>query len=377
MTLSITLYNKCLRGTAYLLQKIGDNARAITVINKLIQRGEALDDDWWSLGILHGKMDNWDKAHNAFLKAHQEGGNKVKYLFWLGKAEEQIGNTEEAEELYDKVLSTEEEYFEALLAKGEMLLKKDELRAALPYFKKCIEIRAVDAHVLNNMALCYGGLNQLHLALKCSKEAVDIKPCDKVIRYNYALLLTKNNNYHQAIEEYKKIKDNNNVDLLMNIGFCYGKLEDYQQSINYYKQAQTLEPENKEICLNLATLYSKCGDIQEAYRILKELVYINPYDADLLNNIGWIYETMDQNTTAEDYYYRGLALEPENLNLVYNLVCCLKKQHKFLEALDIIHKIKENPDGYSLYWSSLAEIYEKLGAKTLAVEYYNKSLGLD
>ena len=356
----------------------GEYEKAIICLNKVIENKEDGGEDWCRLGCLLGAKGNWLEAKQAFIKAVSYNDKNYQYLYWLGKSEESVGNCEKAAKLYDEALNCNTNYVEALLAKGNFLMNKGKYKDALLSFANCINIDPFNPEIYNSMGLCQMNLNNNEIAEKYFKKAIELKPDDFVIRNNYGVVLLKRGCYEKAIEQLNKIKEKEkSADIVSSLAYCYGNIGKYDRSIEYYIEAIQLDPHDKENLINLACIYAKNGESKKSLSIFKKLIGVNPYDTNLLNNIAWVYENSNNYKEAEENYYRGLALTPNNPYLIYNLICCFIKQNVYSEAIGFINKLKDLPEWSSTAWSSLAQIYEKLGANNLAVDCYNRAFGLE
>jgi tetratricopeptide (TPR) repeat protein len=265
----------------------------------------------------------------------------------------------------------------AFSAKGDLLMKKEDFNKALQYYYKLLQLDSANAEIYNNIGLCQMRLNQLDLAESFFRKALTLKSKDPIIVYNYGMLMLKKGCYEKAIEIMSKIINKERVEVFSFLGYCYSLLGKHKESFVFYKKALQIAPHYQENLINLACTYAKMGEKEKALEILQKLLRVNPYDVNLLNNIAWVYESLKNYGEAEKNYYRGLALSPQNPSLMYNLICCLYKQHKYCEAMEMITLLKKIPEWNSRAWSSLAQIYEKMGEKNLAVDCYNKAFGLN
>lgn len=372
-----TFKKNWLKGKAFLLSLIGQNEKALSFLEELVAQRTIDTHDWWYIGYLYLRLQEWDKASKAFLKAIAKSGGQPNYIFWLGKVQQQKGNNLFAESIYTKAIQKNENFYEALTCKGQIALEQEEYQKSLCYFEDCLKFKPKDAIVLNAIGLCYLGMNKSEEAYHYFEKALSIRPKDATIRYNFATSCMKIGNFQKAILELKKITHPDDpCQLYETLGYCYSMMGDYSQSIASYQEAHTYNPQNREILLNLAVTYAKLGDNKQALAILRLLVTENPLDPELLNNVAWVYDSLSQFKEAEQQYYRGLAMSPGNPQIAYNLICCLKKQKNYLESLDIVSHLNQDPAWHDLAWSAKAQAYEGLGANSLATDCYNKALGL-
>lgn len=355
----------------------GNYDKAISYLSKITGKEAGNSNDWWKTGVLLGAQGKWDEAKKAFLKALDDNKANPKYLFWLGKAEKYNGNLAEAEKLCDEALQIKANYLEALLAKGQLLMNREEYEKAFHYFLNSTKITSGNAEIYNNAGLCQMNLNNLDSAADLFKKALKIKPRDPIIIYNYGMVMLKKGCYEQAITEMSKLCAEGKAEVFSSLGYCYSSLGKYPESLDFYLKTLQVAPDDQENLINLASIYAKMGENLKALEIMKKLLLVNPYDINILNNIAWIYENLQDYGEAEKYYSRGLALDAENPELMYNMVCCLNKQDKYGEAIEVINKLKNIPEWSRVAWSSLAQIYEKTGESELAVDCYNKALGLE
>jgi len=351
-----------------LYQVLGNNLKALNMLESLAGKGYAGEYEWWSLGVLYLRLQQWDKAVRAFLNAVRISDGNPKYIFWLGRVEEQAGNSKAAEALYDQVIKKDADFWEAYAAKAQLFLDRAEYQEALVLFTECLKYKPEDPDLLNNVGLCFLGLNELHGARQYLADAVQRKPGDGHIRYNFATVLIRFGDYDNALLQLFKLKDKGNAPVQMALGYCFGMLKEYEESINCYLEALRLEPGNQEAMKNLAAIYAQDKQFKQALQLMKDLLRINPQDAELLNNMAWIHEAMAQYPEAEKNYYRGLVASGGSPEIAHNLIFCLKRQKKLLEALDLVKYLEKKPEQTDLYWSALAQIYEDFEANNLAVD---------
>lgn len=355
----------------------GDKRKAILYLHKLIQIEDVKVVTWHKLGKLLGSEGHWFEAQKAFLHALYFNRRIPQYLYCLGNALEHLDDSEGALLIYEKVLAHQVNCIDALLAKGNILMNKLRFAEAVPCFYKLLELHTHNSEIYNNLGLCLMQLNNLELAEVFFEKAVNLKVKNADYAYNYGIVLLKNGYFEKAIDIMSKHIAEERAEFFSLLGYCYSSLENYQESLFYYKKALLIAPSQQENLVNLACIYARMGENEKALEILKKLLRVNPYDAHLFNNIAWIYENLKNYWEAEKNYYRGLALSPQDPNLMHNLLCCFRKQNKHCEAMEIISVLKRIPEWRNMAWSSLAHIYEKMGEKSLAVDCYNRALGLN
>lgn len=361
---------------SFFYRLLGKYHEAIHCLQKITQTEHASHRDWWQLGLLLTRLDRWEEAAKAFQKAVEISRRKAQYLYWLGTAQENLGNSTEAEILYDEAVLGH--YDTALAAKGHLLMKKEVYNEALVFFQEYLKIRPKDIGVLNAAGLCCFYLGDTDKALAFLGQALALKPGDQAISHSLALTYIRQQKYVKALQIYENMNQPpHDKEIYKSIAFCYGCVERWEVSLHYYEKALETDPDDLEIKLNMASIYARIGEFPQALEILKKLLLCNPRDTDVLNNLAWIYENLELLEEAEHNYLRSLALSPGNPYVIYNFACCLKKQEKYLEAIDRLEQLGKIKEWQKIAWTTIAQIYECLHAQSLAVDYYNKALGLE
>lgn len=367
-----------LKRKAFFARLLGKSGEALACLEKVAQRGEAGEKEWWAMGTVYAGRGEWDKACHYWFKAHTANPQNPRYLFWLGKAKAELGEVTAAEFLYDEALKKDDKNWEAVFAKGQVRLHRGDYYGAFHIFKKCLQQRPNDVDTLNALGVCCLENNDCDTAVEFLQKALLLRPSDTVILNNYATASIRRGEYRKAVELLELDKeDGNKVWRLNCLGYCYSMLGEYEKSMACYKEALELNPKNSETMLNLAAVYAKMGKSEWALEISKKLVVKNPLDAELLNNLAWVYETLENHKAAEGFYFRSLAVSKGDPQIAYNLACCLQKQSGNLEALDILSRLKNKQGWRRKVWSLTAQIYEGLGEDKLAVDCYNKAFGLE
>jgi hypothetical protein len=83
---------------AFKLAQAGDKDGALVVLKAAMERDQASEGRWNSLGALYCFREEWDDAYQAFLKAEEIGGRKAEYVGNQGLALWKLGRLAKAEE---------------------------------------------------------------------------------------------------------------------------------------------------------------------------------------------------------------------------------------------------------------------------------------
>ncbi|MFA6127481.1 MAG: CHAT domain-containing tetratricopeptide repeat protein [Bacteroidales bacterium] len=231
---------------------------------------------------------------------------------------------------------------------------------------------AISAHKNQNNELALELYNQF-ISLIGSQEEEKYFWQEIRLSYSYiSSILTSRDNYEKANSNLKKAleitlrynsKDYENIfHLLQNIGINYYNQSDYNNSLDYYQQADAVYRSTNSLPLesishiynNLALSYYKLGMIVESKKFFNESIKIK-------TNIG---------------HLKDLAINYNNIGLVY------QKNKEYSEALMYFSKSLQlqdsiiNPDETAFILNNIGNMYLEKGSLDTSKYYYLKSLSI-
>jgi len=176
---------------------------------------------------------------------------------------------------------------------------------------------------------------------------------------------------------FTKLKDTKKEE---NFDFFYKKAKEFEKkydkksALYYYRKAYKLNPD-PDILYKIAYLNYKLEAYFGAKKYAKKLIKENPKYIDgylLLSNIYLkLRKTKDAKLTLEEAYYKF----PENMKLVNSLAYIYEKTGNPYAALELYEALSEK--GNLEATIKAAKLYERLGEKDKALEYYRKALSVD
>jgi len=147
--------------------------------NKALPAMEALQHTL-SKAESHLKNNRLDKAEATFKEALSLDKDNIKAVFGLGITYVSGGNTENAGEIFDKIMSLElafsPEYTNMFNEFGIKMRKVGMLDKALAYFRKALEFNAQDENLYFNLARVYYERKDDAKVLGCLDKALELAP---------------------------------------------------------------------------------------------------------------------------------------------------------------------------------------------------------
>jgi len=202
---------------------------------------------------------------------------------------------------------------------------------------------------------------------------------DAQIFYQKGLKELWQENYASALTYFQKATEVNPQDSnsWFKVGYCYGQLGYYQDSINTCKMAINLKPDNADAYLFLGFAYSKIGRWQESIESLKKSIKFNP-DIDVAYfMLAIAYGELGQYQDVIESYNQFIKINPNSAEAYYKLGINYRKLGSYQEAIDAYKEaIRIKPDFADAQYN-LGRAYHKLGLYQDAIESYKQAVRIN
>ena len=103
-----------------------------------------------------------------------------------------------------------------------------------------------------------------------------------------------------------------------NLGIVFEKRKDFDNAINYFRKAISINPKYIEVYINLALVLKKSGKILEANEEIEKALSIDPNNIDALNNLGNIFLLQGKIHEAINVVKKALKIDPKSIFLHNN-----------------------------------------------------------
>jgi type IV pilus assembly protein PilF len=201
---------------------------------------------------------------------------------------------------------------EALRQLGEAYMGQKEYTKALREFKKAEEIYPKDPLLHDDMGLTYMAKGSPDQAIEHFEEALDIEPDYTPALNNLGTAYMEKEDWQSAIECFLKAKD----DMLYltphyplsNLGFAYYKLQEYDKSVLYYKEAIELKSDFPKAHHGLGLTYMAMGNYDEAIKSLERAIEVVPKEAQIYLDLGKAYKLNNDFNKAYQSFKKAESL---------------------------------------------------------------------
>jgi tetratricopeptide (TPR) repeat protein len=141
---------------------------------------------------------------------------------------------------------------------------------------------------------------------------------------------------------------------LINLGNVLFRDKQYDEAINYLKQALEIDPGNLNAIKQVAFVYDAKGEKETASKAYLDAIKVDPDNSDLHYNLGVLYFQQENFEAAAVEFIRVAELAPQevdglfNAGLAFGRLKNYKDAEKYLEmayeltpeSLDVVHELK-------------------------------------
>jgi tetratricopeptide (TPR) repeat protein len=204
----------------------------------------------------------------------------IKELLIKGATEKVLGNNDDAQIIFEKIISLDDKVAVAHFELSEIFEQKRDATQSVAHAKKAVEYAPENEWYLGHLASAYKKTNQLVLA-----EETYLKLNEK---------FPGNSSYLFSLAE---------------VYLYQGKL---QESLPLYDEIENQMGISEELILHKNKIYLELNQIDSAIAEMHKLIEINPREVRYYGILAEIYENTGNNEMALANYNQILEIDPEN-----------------------------------------------------------------
>jgi tetratricopeptide (TPR) repeat protein len=200
---------------------------------------------------------------------------------------------------------------------------------------------------------------------------------DKILQ-NIGEFFFEKDYFEQALEVYLILnrEGDNTLEIFEKIGYCYQKLKNYSEALNYYKKAELFEANRAWNLKKLALCNRYLKNYQESLKYYLEAEKLEPEDLYVKTYIGHSYLDLKEYEKALDYYYKVEFLADENKKVLRPIAWCLFVLGNYISAKEYFERLMvEEANKYD--FMNLGHVEWCLGNRKAALKNYKLSLSRD
>lgn len=323
---------------------------------------------------------------------------------------QQDGHLQEAEEIYQKILTIDPDHSATLHLLGIMAHQTGEYDSAIAFINSAIRSNPQTPDYYTSLGGVFEDQGRLKSAVACYQKALQLKPDFIEACFKLANAYQDQKIFKEAIVYYLKaiqLKPDF-VEACYNTGLAYQALGQSEEAIAWYRRALQLKPEFAEAFNNLGKLLQETGkgdearacfleairlkpDFAESYFNLAELQHrtgrldaaeknfiralrFKPYMVAALNNLGNLFKDRGNLNAAIENYRQVIRLNPQLAEAYYNLGSALRLQGRFCEAIEVFKRTLQLKPDYAEAYNNLGLSYKNQGRLDPAIDHFTRAL---
>jgi protein O-GlcNAc transferase len=234
--------------------------------------------------------------------------------FRAAMAAHQAGRLDEAEQLYRRILKSDNRQFPVLMMLGMLSGQRGNLADAERFLGSALAVNPDNADAQYNYGNVLLGLQRLDDAFAAFGRALSLNPFLAEAHLNCGGILMSQGRYEEALASFDAaVRVNRNYsDAYCNRGNALEELKRLDEALASYDSAITISPKNPEFHAGRANVLHKLKRYDEALASLSVALSLQSGNAAFHYNRGNILFELKRFAAAFEAYDRALSLDPDH-----------------------------------------------------------------
>jgi len=267
--------------------EFGEFAAAKDVLKTAIHVEPAFTEGWFTLGTIHEKLDEIDKARECFQRAASLNPEWANPLVSLGRLEFKQKRYKEAVSVLKKYLELDGNDTDVLVLLARSAFQLDDCKTVLDTTSKIVDLDESVFEAWELRGLCHAKMGNISPACVALNMALELNPSSTASLNGVGDMCYKSHNFTGAVDCYgpslKKRKKQ--PEILFRYGTSLWLLERWSEAIPVLEQYTTLVPEDPAGWNNLGVALREKGEVLRARDCYKRALQINPDLQEPKNNL--------------------------------------------------------------------------------------------
>uniref|UniRef100_A0A8C7TYD0 dolichyl-phosphate-mannose--protein mannosyltransferase n=1 Tax=Oncorhynchus mykiss TaxID=8022 RepID=A0A8C7TYD0_ONCMY len=321
-----------------------------------------------------------EDAEHYYRTALDTNPQHNRALFNLGNLLKSQGKKEEAEALLRDSIRFGPHFADAYSSLASLYAEQKRFAEANDVYLQGIESCPDSSDLHNNYGVFLVDTGEFRdLAAAHYQHAVRLKPVHYVAMVNLGRLLRSSSENKEAESWYKKaLQVTRKVDILTPLGALYYNTGRYEEALQVYREAATLQPDSTDIWLALAQVLAMAGRSKEAEKMTLGIISKQGNCIECYRLLSAIYSKRGNYTEALDALDKALLQNPIDMSVRAELHFSKGNQLREMNQLDRAFEsyklvVELKPD-QSQAWMNMGGIQHIKGDYAAARQYYQRAL---
>ena len=328
----------------------------------------------------------WDRPTMKMFYRNMSNDISIFSYNTVGKFMEKFNMNESAEKIYKSAIekTSNSEYFYQKL--GNLALKNKDIDTTLNCYRKVLEANPRNREILVKIATILQTYfpENTEEAIDCYERLLEFDIDTAQIYYELGHLYMSKEDKLNSISAFKLAVDREPENPFFNnsLGYAYAKAELYDDAIEHYQKAISLNPDaewTSIVCQALGSIYAEQkGNMEAAVSTYQSGIILDPSNYDLYVALGDIYMAEYDLDKAIKSYCDAITLNPEEYSAYSKVGIALWEKDYLEEALVAYHKSVELKPDNEYAQNNLGILYlDGLMDAEEALEYFEEAIALN
>lgn len=328
----------------------------------------------------------WDRPTMKMFYRNMSNDISIFSYNTVGKFMEKFNMNESAEKIYKSAIekTSNSEYFYQKL--GNLALKNKDIDTTLNCYRKVLEANPRNREILVKIATILQTYfpENTEEAIDCYERLLEFDIDTAQIYYELGHLYMSKEDKLNSISAFKLAVDREPENPFFNnsLGYAYAKAELYDDAIEHYQKAISLNPDaewTSIVCQALGSIYAEQkGNMEAAVSTYQSGIILDPSNYDLYVALGDIYMAEYDLDKAIKSYCDAITLNPEEYSAYSKVGIALWEKDYLEEALVAYHKAVELKPDNEYAQNNLGILYlDGLMDAEEALEYFEEAIVLN
>ncbi|CAF94124.1 unnamed protein product, partial [Tetraodon nigroviridis] len=323
-----------------------------------------------------------EEAESYYRKALAINPQHNRALFNLGNLFKSQGKEKEAESLLKDSIHFGPHFANAYSSLASLYAEQKRFFEAKEVYLKGIEKCPENSDLHNNYGVFLVDTGEDERAVDHYQQAIRLKPTHYIAMVNLGRLLRLNNKNQEAEFWYKRaLRVTKKADILTPLGALYYNTGRYEEALQVYREATSLQPDNTDIWLAFAQVLAVADRSGEAEKLTLEIISKEISCVECYRLLSAIYSKRGNYTEALGALDRALQQNLTDVTVRAELYFSKGNQLREMNLLEQAFKSYElavelKPD-QSQAWMNMGGIRHMKGDYAAARMYYQRALLLN
>lgn len=289
------------------------------------------------------------------------------------------GQLDEAEQIYEAILSENPDHFYALNFLGCIKRIKKDHNKAIDLLAKAVTLQPNNPDVHYNLGNIFKDLRRWDDAIACYEKSLVLNDQSVQALNNLGVCLLEVARYERSELIIKKVLSLQPgfAGAWLNLSNALGCQQKYSEAISSALKASSLKPDNVEPFLALASLHQQEGDVDQAITCLKRVIDMQPDCAQSYFSLGIIYQELQYIDEAICSYCKATDLNPDYVEALSCLGSIYKQEGNIEKAVLCYQRVIDLMSDSAGACKELASIFHEENNLNEALELYSLALQKD